>query len=151
MNLMDMYKEWFVPYAGQVKYRILNPGQTLATALKEGMPTQENPVGMFGIGSIGKAGRVAKRLVQEVPEEIDQTLRHVSRQKVTLPTGEQVMKMKDGTWADQTGKTIFDDTQHMYDSLKDLSMSKSQMMPDVMSSNRPSSPFYKDPFGDTFK
>ena len=154
MDLMQMYKQWFTPYAEEVKQRVANPGQTLATALQKGMPTEQNPMGMFGAGGLGTIGKVAKA-AEHTPEELFRLRRHGDATKITLPDSSEVFKMKDNSWADKTGKVVFEDTQHMYDSLRDLNMQKQQQQmaptPNVISSNRPSSPFYKDPFGDTTK
>ena len=142
MDMMDYLRQ----YGGEVKNRVMNPGQTLATALQQGMPTQENPLGMFGVGNIAKAGKAT----EHTAEELFRLRRHGDGSKITLPDNTKIFKMKDNSWVDETGKIIFEDSQHMYDSLKDLQMAKQQQanatMPNVMSSNRPSSPFYKNPF-----
>lgn len=58
----------FEDYVGRVKGRFADPLGTLATALKEGMPTKENPLGMFGFGGlvkgqlIGRGTKVAPNL-----------------------------------------------------------------------------------------
>lgn len=161
---MDMM-EYLRKYGAEVKNRVMNPGQTIAAALKEGMPTEQNPLGMFGFGGITKFGRQPKRIPVEEPtkELLDHSLRANDWQSVTLPDKTPLYKLKDGAWADDTGKVVFEDTQHMFDSLRDLRMAmetKQNTMinpaivpnsPQVMRSNRPSSPFYKDPFMDTTK
>lgn len=145
MDMMDYLRQ----YGGEVKNRVMNPGQTLATALQQGMPTEQNPLGMFGFGGLGTVGKVAKA-AEHTPEELFMLRRHSDGSKITLPDSTKIFKMKDNSWVDEKGKIVFEDTQHMYDSLKDLQMVKQQQqmapMPDVMRSNRPSSPFYKDPF-----
>jgi len=141
MDIMEYLRQ----YGGEVKNRVMNPGQTLATALKEGMPTEQNPLGMFGVGSVGKVGKGV--------EESFLTNMSKDKQKIILPDKTAIFKTKEGTWVNDQGKLIFEDSQHMMDSLRDLQMFQKQqnmsMLPDVMSSNRPSSPFYKDPFKDT--
>lgn len=48
INMAGMFEN----YINTVKGRLADPLGTLATALKEGMPTKENPLGMFGFGGI---------------------------------------------------------------------------------------------------
>src|SRR5574340_755774 len=48
INMAGMFEN----YINTVKGRLADPLGTLATALKEGMPTKENPLGMFGFGGL---------------------------------------------------------------------------------------------------
>jgi len=105
MELSDKLKE----YMGVVKERITNPTQTLATALKEGMPTEENPLGMFGIGSISKIEDSLAGLRKIVRDEIasgkvaEQTNQKWG--KFTTKEGDIFKEQPDGSW--DSGKEVF--------------------------------------------
>ena len=152
---MPDYNKMWEEYKNSVINRVSNPGQTLATALQEGMPSEENPVGMFGIGSIGKAGKATKEVMSDA-NMFKYLNRHKSRAEQILPDNTKVYQMKRGEWANEEGQVIFKDTQHMLDSLRDYHMAQEaklnniipnkEMMPNVQ---RSTSPFYKDPFKDT--
>lgn len=147
---MPNYSEMWEKYKQEVLNRVQNPGQTLATALEQGMPTEEQPLGMFGLGGITKmhgTPSVFKTPRKEpIPWKYDEPSLKIpegykmstDNTVITLPEGVKMYKLEDGGYIDETGKISFK-------SLKELL----ERPPDVFKSNRPSSPFYKDPFKDT--
>ena len=150
MDMMDYLRQ----YGGEVKNRVMNPGRTLATALQEGMPTEQNPLGMFGAGALTKMHglpNVFKTKRKEMPDwKYDEPKSAIpegfkaakDNQVIQLPDGTKMFKLQDGSYTDTTGKLMFPDLKALFEHVKNPP-------PEVMRSNRPSSPFYKDPFTDT--
>ena len=154
MDMMDYLRQ----YGGEVKNRVMNPGQTLATALQQGMPTQENPLGMFGAGAITKLhnmpnvfksnrpGGGMEGWKYDVPKSALPEGVKASNDNlvISLHDGTKMYKLDDGSFTDTTGKITFKDLPSLFDHIKNPP-------PQVVRSNRPENLQYKDPFGDTTK
>ncbi|MDX9756252.1 MAG: hypothetical protein RBT52_01905 [Sulfurimonas sp.] len=155
---MPDYSAMWEQYKKDVLNRIQNPGQTLAIALKEGIPTEENPLGMFGFGGITKlnkgtpsvftSGRTKEPIpsyYSDTPSNLPEGTRlHKDNEIFHLKDGTILYKISDGSFVDKTGSIRFEDKQQLLDSILTPT-------PKVFKSNRPSSLNYKDPFKDTTK
>ena len=151
MDMMDYLKQ----YGGEVKNRVMNPGQTLATALQQGMPTEQNPLGMFGAGALTKmhnlpnvfkSGRPKGGMgvwEYDVPKSDFPEGLKASKDKlvVPLPDGTKVYKLDDGSFTDTTGNITFKDLPELFNYIRN---------PNTLSSTIENLQ-YKDPFGDTTK
>lgn len=151
---MPDYNRMWEQYKQDVLNRVQNPGQTLATALREGMPTEQNPLGMFGAGGITKVHGLPEVFKGAREKALDWPLTEPKSMlpegvkpskdftKIKLVNGTIMHKLDDGRFIDETGKLVFDDLKALIEHIKNP-------MPAVIGSNGPSSPFYKDPFKDT--
>lgn len=79
MEISDKLKEFMgiageemTAYGERVVSRVTHPLETLAKALKEGMPTEENPLGMFGIAGITH-GVITTKIGTKFSEQSDNT------------------------------------------------------------------------------
>lgn len=146
---MDMI-DYLRAYGGQVKNRVMNPGQTLSAALQQGMPTQENPFGMFGAGAVtkihglpnvfrGGRGELPKWDYDVPKSQIPEGMKAAKDgQVIQLKDGTKLFKLDDGGYTDVTGKITFPDLQTLFEHIRNPT-------PQVVRSNRLSSPFYKNP------
>ena len=148
MEISDKLKEFMgiatekvVAYGEQVKERVTNPLQTLATALEEGMPTEENPTGMFGAGGITKIHglpEVFKSQGSKAPDwKFEEPRSSIPEgfkpskdmAKVRLDDKTTMYKLDDGRFINEGGDIILDDLQALIDHIKNPS-------PKVIRSNR---------------
>jgi hypothetical protein len=162
MDMMDYLRQYGSEVRGRYNEFKKDPintfGKTLATALQQGMPTQENPLGMFGAGAITKMHGLPNVFKSnrhsggmegwkyDVPKSAlpDGVKASKDNLVISLHDGTKMYKLDDGSFTDTTGKITFKDLPSLFDHIKNPP-------PQVVRSNRPENLQYKDPFGDTTK
>jgi len=99
--------------------------------LKEGVPTEQNPMGMFGAGGVTKLMHglppVFRTNRKEMPNwKYDEPKSAIpegytaakDNQMITLNDGTKMYKLNDGRYVDTTGKLEFPDLKALFEHVK---------------------------------
>lgn len=147
---MPDYAAMWEQYKKDVLNRVQNPGQTLATALQQGMPTEQNPLGMFGFGGMTKVGKGMPQVFHSYREGVElpsfsfpqEMLSKLDKNHETTHfLGKKLYKLKDGSYIDETGLHMFENDADLAKAFKNLE--KAKVKEEIYNPN------YKPPFEDT--